>query len=136
MGFLTQWKMYLDELPRNRDSRFSGKRLDPAVFEKVCFCTRPYSVLTYLRVIDRCPKNKWGNCTNSCMRRRVCGSLFRRMVSREIYQLDIAMSACVDAISLIYSDFGFGSVIRNLLRYYRKIGHAKKGPRVVYNYNC
>jgi len=35
MGFLTQWKMYLDELPRSRDTRFSGKRLDPTIFEKM-----------------------------------------------------------------------------------------------------
>jgi hypothetical protein len=36
MGFLSQWKMYLDELPRdpNRDG-FTGKRLDPVLFEKV-----------------------------------------------------------------------------------------------------
>ncbi|KAF8707326.1 hypothetical protein AX14_013612 [Amanita brunnescens Koide BX004] len=35
MGFLTQWKMYLDELPRSHDTRFSGKRLDPTIFEKM-----------------------------------------------------------------------------------------------------
>ena len=46
MGFLTQWKTYLDELPRSRDTHFSGKRLDPTIFEKVSFCTRHYSVLT------------------------------------------------------------------------------------------
>ncbi|PFH48469.1 hypothetical protein AMATHDRAFT_149821 [Amanita thiersii Skay4041] len=36
MGFLTQWKMYLDELPNGPDGRsFTGKKLDPTVFEKM-----------------------------------------------------------------------------------------------------
>jgi len=39
IGFLSQWKMYLDELPspRSEDAakQWSGKRLDPTVFEKV-----------------------------------------------------------------------------------------------------
>lgn len=32
IGFLSQWKMYLDELP---NTNFRGKRLDATVFEKV-----------------------------------------------------------------------------------------------------
>ena len=36
MGFLTQWKMYLDELPTGPDARtYKGKKLDPTIFEKV-----------------------------------------------------------------------------------------------------
>ncbi|KAF8622853.1 hypothetical protein AX15_006697 [Amanita polypyramis BW_CC] len=35
MGFLTQWNLYLDELPKGPDGNFSGKRLDPTVFEKM-----------------------------------------------------------------------------------------------------
>lgn len=36
IGFLSQWKMYLDALPRGPDAeRFAGKRLDATVFEKV-----------------------------------------------------------------------------------------------------
>jgi hypothetical protein len=35
MGFLSQWKMYLDHMPENRSAKFSGKKLDPTVFEKV-----------------------------------------------------------------------------------------------------
>jgi len=36
MGFLTQWKMYLDQLPAGPDARaYSGKKLDPTIFEKV-----------------------------------------------------------------------------------------------------
>ncbi|KAG6914835.1 hypothetical protein DXG01_015056 [Tephrocybe rancida] len=36
IGFLSQWKVYLDELPRDADAKsFAGKRLDPTVFEKM-----------------------------------------------------------------------------------------------------
>ncbi|KAG6852554.1 hypothetical protein C0991_010976 [Blastosporella zonata] len=36
IGFLSQWKVYLDQLPRDADAKsFSGKRLDPTVFEKM-----------------------------------------------------------------------------------------------------
>ncbi|KAH9838470.1 ACN9-domain-containing protein [Rhodofomes roseus] len=36
IGFLSQWKMYLDELPSGPDAeRFSGKKLDPTVLEKM-----------------------------------------------------------------------------------------------------
>jgi len=36
MGFLAQWKMYLDELPAGPDAHvYRGKRLDPTIFEKV-----------------------------------------------------------------------------------------------------
>ena len=36
MGFLTQWKMYLDQLPAGPDAHaYSGKKLDPTIFEKV-----------------------------------------------------------------------------------------------------
>lgn len=36
MGFLAQWKMYLDQLPAGPDAHaYRGKRLDPTVYEKV-----------------------------------------------------------------------------------------------------
>jgi len=36
MGFLSQWKQYLDELPSGSDAQgFSGKKLDATVFEKM-----------------------------------------------------------------------------------------------------
>ena len=35
MGFLSQWKMYLDELPKDPNQSFTGRRLDPTVLEKV-----------------------------------------------------------------------------------------------------
>jgi hypothetical protein len=38
VGFLSQWKVYLDELPTGPGGQmFSGKKLDPTIFEKVCF---------------------------------------------------------------------------------------------------
>ena len=36
MGFLTQWKMYLDALPQDPSMK-SFRKLDPTVFEKVKF---------------------------------------------------------------------------------------------------
>ncbi|KIK05882.1 hypothetical protein K443DRAFT_674722 [Laccaria amethystina LaAM-08-1] len=36
IGFLSQWKMYLDGLPQGEEAKnFKGKRLDPTVFEKM-----------------------------------------------------------------------------------------------------
>lgn len=36
IGFLSQWKVYLDQLPQGEDATsWSGKRLDPTVFEKM-----------------------------------------------------------------------------------------------------
>lgn len=35
MGFLSQWKMYLDQMPSSLNSEFKGKKLDPTVFEKM-----------------------------------------------------------------------------------------------------
>ncbi|KAJ7577958.1 hypothetical protein C8J56DRAFT_363086 [Mycena floridula] len=35
LGFLVQWKIYLDELPREAGAPFVGKKLDPTVFEKM-----------------------------------------------------------------------------------------------------
>jgi len=35
IGFLSQWKMYLDELGSQPGSTFRGKKLDPIAFEKM-----------------------------------------------------------------------------------------------------
>lgn len=36
IGFLSQWKVYLDQIPMGPEAeRFRGKKLDPTVFEKV-----------------------------------------------------------------------------------------------------
>lgn len=35
IGFLSQWKIYLDELPQGPDAKnFAGKKLDQQVYEK------------------------------------------------------------------------------------------------------
>ena len=37
IGFLSQWKVYLDQLPLGPEAQhFRGKKLDPTIFEKVC----------------------------------------------------------------------------------------------------
>ncbi|KAF8181303.1 ACN9-domain-containing protein [Pholiota molesta] len=35
MGFLSRWKVYLDQLPPAPDVEYVGKKLDPTVFEKM-----------------------------------------------------------------------------------------------------
>ena len=35
MGFLSQWKVYLDEMPQDPSVEFRGKKLDAMSFEKV-----------------------------------------------------------------------------------------------------
>jgi hypothetical protein len=36
IGFLSQWKVYLDQIPLGPEAqRFRGKKLDPTIFEKV-----------------------------------------------------------------------------------------------------
>ena len=40
IGFLSQWKLYLDELPAGPEGQhFRGKRLDPTLIEKVSSVT-------------------------------------------------------------------------------------------------
>jgi hypothetical protein len=47
MGFLSQWKVYLDEMPQDPNVKFRGKKLDATSFEKVCssslLLAEPYS---------------------------------------------------------------------------------------------
>ena len=35
IGFLSQWKLYLDELPADPSQEFKGRKLDPTIVEKV-----------------------------------------------------------------------------------------------------
>lgn len=35
IGFLSQWKIYLDQLPTDPDQPFTGRKLDPGLLEKV-----------------------------------------------------------------------------------------------------
>lgn len=49
IGFLSQWKVYLDELPAGPEAKgFTGKKLDPTVLEKVYTITS-YPSAIYLR---------------------------------------------------------------------------------------
>lgn len=80
MGFLTQWKIYLDELPHDPSAK-NFRKLDPTVFEKVnlrmCFATVTNSLTWYSSF--RCLESSWDNYTSSCMRRKVFGSPSTRM---------------------------------------------------------
>ncbi|KAH7101841.1 ACN9-domain-containing protein [Auriculariales sp. MPI-PUGE-AT-0066] len=44
MGFLSQWKLYLDHITAEQSGQFRGKRLDPTVWEKVCAQMSPDQV--------------------------------------------------------------------------------------------
>lgn len=57
MGFLSQWKVYLDELPTDPSQPFTGRRLDPTMLEKVRD--------THMRGI-RPRKAQVSNCTDVC----------------------------------------------------------------------
>jgi len=57
IGFLSQWKMYLDELPA---TNFSGKKLDPTVFEKMSA-----EQLGQLYELMHATKNVWKPVENS-----------------------------------------------------------------------
>jgi len=35
MGFLSQWKVYLDQMPQDPNVKFQGKKLDATSFEKM-----------------------------------------------------------------------------------------------------
>lgn len=49
IGFLSQWKVYLDQIPVGPDAqRFRGNKLDPTVFEKVCLAQ-----IVHIRTIDQ-----------------------------------------------------------------------------------
>ena len=37
IGFLSQWKLYLDQLPADPSQPFTGRKLDPTLVEKVRF---------------------------------------------------------------------------------------------------
>ena len=53
IGFLSQWKMYLDVIPKDRESanQWRGRKLDPTVFEKVNFCI-PFRTIGFPDVCD------------------------------------------------------------------------------------
>jgi hypothetical protein len=76
IGFLSQWKMYLDELPA---TNFSGKKLDPTVFEKVCRLRRSFAVvicesyvyLMFVYAVDVCGTAGTALWANACHKGRM-----------------------------------------------------------------
>lgn len=80
MGFLTQWKMYLDELPHDPTIQ-NFKKLDPTVFEKVDFCLCSAAVTIHFLGMSsfRCPRNSWDNYTSSCMHQKMFGNPSKKM---------------------------------------------------------
>ncbi|ELU40934.1 complex 1 domain-containing protein [Rhizoctonia solani AG-1 IA] len=66
IGFLSQWKMYLDQMEQQANSaggfeRFTGRRMDPTVFEKVRYEVQDTPKAD---VFPRCQANKSANCTS------------------------------------------------------------------------
>lgn len=47
VGFLTQWKVYLDGLEKDTGTTFKGRQLDMRQFEKVCYNSRKLSLSVY-----------------------------------------------------------------------------------------
>jgi len=74
MGFLSQWKVYLDQMPQDPNAKFRGKKLDPTSFEKVC---GPAPLPTDYLYLHRCHQNSSASCTSLCMRRRMSGNQFK-----------------------------------------------------------
>lgn len=81
MGFLTQWKMYLDELPRDPSAK-NFKKLDSTVFEKVELRMYFAALTIHLLGISsfRCLRSSWDNYTSSCMRRKMSGNPSVKMI--------------------------------------------------------
>ena len=66
MGFLTQWKMYLDALPQDLGAK-NFRKLDPTVFEKVrspLFWGASKTAEAEHFPPNRCQRNNWVSCTN------------------------------------------------------------------------
>ena len=79
MGFLTQWKMYLDELPHDPTAK-NFKKLDHTVFEKVKL--RMYFVALTIHILGsffRCLQSSWDNYSSSCMRQKMFGNPLMKM---------------------------------------------------------
>lgn len=86
IGFLSQWKLYLDDLTNNSPKEYRGRKLDPTVVEKVpwrhALCLyRPVllMILAIPLVVFRCPQNRLVNCTSSCRPQRMCGKQRTRL---------------------------------------------------------
>ena len=78
IGFLSQWKVYLDALPAGPDGgkAFRGQALDPTTLEKVrCFFAFAFEFDLKANSGRRCPLSSWVNYTNLCTLRKMFGDL-------------------------------------------------------------
>lgn len=76
IGFLSEWKMYLDDLNKSAGTEFRGKALDPTVVESVssrlpCFASSIKSEV--LRPWCRCHRSRLASSTSLCTRRGTFG---------------------------------------------------------------
>lgn len=75
IGFLSQWKLYLDELPSSPTDAFRGRKLDPTLLEKVqvedMLCQEHADLMHIWNC--RCRQNKLASCTRLCTPREMCG---------------------------------------------------------------
>lgn len=74
MGFIHEWKLYLDSLPANPNEEFSGRKLDPSLLQKVSFGIPSYNTAEWLTT--RCPldvaRADWPTVrADACHERRV-----------------------------------------------------------------
>lgn len=94
MGFLSQWKMYLDQMPENQSENFTGKKLDPTVFEKVCGDDNDIEDLSddLIRLVHRCHQNNWGSCTKLCTQRKAYGNLWKLQIRRMYHEAEEPIS--------------------------------------------
>lgn len=96
IGFLSQWKMYLDQLPRGTDAKsFSGKRLDPTVFEKVSNYSSRGSRLLIL--VIRCQESNLGNFMNLCTLQKMYGNQYQRKALNPTFSVHLNSQCLVYA---------------------------------------
>jgi len=103
IGFLSQWKMYLNGLLQGKEVKnFKGKKLDPMVCW-ICFFFGVGRSKVYSSCwMDpcRCQVNSWDNSMGLCMLPRMCGNLYQKTQSCNIgprndmvYQVDFLSSS-------------------------------------------
>jgi hypothetical protein len=77
IGFLSQWKLYLDQLQTSNLKEgevFKGRALQEEYFDKVSRGRISLVLAFGLNVVvSSCRMSKLVNCTNSCMPRRIYG---------------------------------------------------------------
>jgi hypothetical protein len=88
IGFLSQWKVYLDQIPAGPEAqRFRGKKLDPTIFEKVRHRVALHPSLHLdrsLRVASlfSFPRNSWVRYMSLCRLQRTFGSQYNHILTK------------------------------------------------------